>query len=379
MLPGVPYEFYASQSGVEPKYLYTITQHQLQLFTNSVGYQDGYDYDDYAKAFFESNSGLTPKENYSEYQHALAYFNSVSVPAQWVQELIINLGANTLMSVTLQDTLDSLNDTAFSTFDALDFQAVYIQITDTFTGTIRFEVSNDGINWVTKNLVSAGGASATQSTAVGIWSGDIGARYFRVIMSAYTTGTATVTVAFSAQSQANNLASQTISGAVTIGAAATSIGKAEDAVHASGDVGVPSLGVRQPATPAIPTSAAGDYSYVLVDSEGKQLPSGQGAPETAFQSYTNLTAVTNVALRAAGAAGIRNYLKDIVLDNTGAAAARVIIQDGTTTIFSATVPASSTLTHTFTQPVRGTAATALNAQLGAAGTVSVTASGFLGV
>lgn len=288
------------------------------------------------------------------------------------------------MAVTRQDTLDSLNDIAFDTFDALEYQSVAVQITGTFTGTISFQVSNDGVNWRAKTLVEAGGTIATTTNGMGVWSADVGARFFRLAMTSFTTGSATVLIEYSKMSQSNNAASQAVSGNVgvtslTPGTTGTSLGKAEDAAHASGDTGIATWGVRQPATPAVPTSAAGDYSYILVDSEGKQIPSGQGAPETAFQSYTALTATTNVALRAAGGAGIRNYVKDLVLDNTGASAARVIVQDGTTTIFSATIPASSSVMYSFGQPLRGTAATALNAQLGATGTVSVTASGFLGV
>lgn len=163
------------------------------------------------------------------------------------------------------------------------------------------------------------------------------------------------------------------------GSGTGSIAKAEDAAHASGDLGVPMWGVRQAATPAAPASAAGDYSFIAVDREGKMIPSGQGAPEVSFQSYTNLTTTADVAIRAAGAAGIRNYVTDVILDNTGAAAARVLIKDGSTVIFSATVPAGSTLAFGFHNPIFGAAATALNAALGAAGTVSVTLSGYLGV
>lgn len=55
---------------------------------------------------------------------------------------------------------------------------------------------------------------------------------------------------------------------VTPGVAATSLGKAEDAVHASGDVGVMSLAVRNDAAAAL-TSADGDYSPIAVDSAGR--------------------------------------------------------------------------------------------------------------
>lgn len=55
---------------------------------------------------------------------------------------------------------------------------------------------------------------------------------------------------------------------VTPGTAATNLGKAEDAAHTSGDVGVMALGVRNDAA-AVRTSADGDYSPVSTDSAGR--------------------------------------------------------------------------------------------------------------
>lgn len=52
------------------------------------------------------------------------------------------------------------------------------------------------------------------------------------------------------------------------GTGATSLGKAEDAAHASGDTGVMALGVRNDNVSVLPASANGDYSYISVDSRG---------------------------------------------------------------------------------------------------------------
>jgi hypothetical protein len=54
---------------------------------------------------------------------------------------------------------------------------------------------------------------------------------------------------------------------VTPGTAATNLGKAEDAVHASGDVGVMALAVRNDAATAL--AANGDYIPITTDSTGK--------------------------------------------------------------------------------------------------------------
>lgn len=163
------------------------------------------------------------------------------------------------------------------------------------------------------------------------------------------------------------------------GSGTSSIAKAEDAVHASGDLGVYVLGVRAPTTPAIPTSAAGDYGSILVDQEGKLIVSGTGGPETTWDAIVDLTATTDAAIAAAPAAGIRRYVTDITLSNTGAAAVTVNIKDGATRKFARIVPANSSVDVSLKTPIRLTAATALNGALSVAGTVTVFAAGYLGV
>lgn len=62
-----------------------------------------------------------------------------------------------------------------------------------------------------------------------------------------------------------------VQGTVTAlpGVSATSLGKAEDAVFTTGDVGVMALGVRQDSGTANFTSANGDYSPISVDYNGR--------------------------------------------------------------------------------------------------------------
>ena len=170
-------------------------------------------------------------------------------------------------------------------------------------------------------------------------------------------------------------------GQLEIGSAVGSAGyaKLEDAAAASGDMGVFTLGVRAPATPVAATSAAGDYGAFLVDAEGKTIVDLHAAPELTRQGRVDFTAITDLPLLTAGAAGIRTYITDLTVENTGAAAARFLLRDGTTTIWSCTVPAGSTLVRSWGTALRGTAATAWNGQLGAAGTVTVSVSGFSGV
>lgn len=280
------------------------------------------------------------------------------------------------------NVLDVLNEVVGNDVDCLNYQSVMVQVAGTWTGTITFEVSNDATNWVIKSLVpSNGGGPASTTTAVGVWSGDVGARYFRARLSTLGTGAATVIVMFSSVSQSNNIGTQTIAGSVSVaGSGSTSAAKLEDVAAASGDMGIFVLGVRAPATPIAPTSAAGDYGSIMVDDEGKLLSAGTGNSTQTRQARVDYTTTSDVALLATAGATLRNYITTITIENTGAAAARFLLRDVTTTVWSVTVPAGSTHTITFDQPLRPAAVnTAWNGQLGAAGTVSVSVSGYAGI
>lgn len=292
------------------------------------------------------------------------------------------IGARDHVILSVSGTVGALSDTFGDTLNLDAIQSVAVQISGNLVGTITFQVSNDKTNWLTKTLYTPAGASATAPTGAGIWIGDLGARYFRANVTAYTSGTANITLYGTSESQNSGVSSVAVAGNVATTMAASATGspvKLEDAVHASGDAGVLTLGVRVPTTPAAATSAAGDYGSVAIDSEGKQLLSGQGAPETSWASHTALTTTSDVSVKVAGAAGIRNYITDIQIDNTGASPVRVILRDGTTNIWSATVPANASYDSQLKTPIRGTAATVVNAQLGAAGTATLTLAGFIGV
>lgn len=52
---------------------------------------------------------------------------------------------------------------------------VALQLTGTWTGTVTFEATVDGLTWVTFNLVpSASATAASTATSNGVWSGNCG-------------------------------------------------------------------------------------------------------------------------------------------------------------------------------------------------------------
>jgi hypothetical protein len=90
-------------------------------------------------------------------------------------------------------TAGVLNADLVPATDVAQFAIVSVQIAGTFSGTLTFQGSNDNATWVSVllNNASAASAPATASTGAGLFTGPIPFRYFRVRMTAYTSGTAT--------------------------------------------------------------------------------------------------------------------------------------------------------------------------------------------
>lgn len=83
-------------------------------------------------------------------------------------------------------------------------------------------------------------------------------------------------------------------GTVTPGTAATSLGKAEDAAHSSGDVGVFALGVRQDTATQL-AGTDGDYSPLITDASGRLHTIASLAASQTLATVTTVATVTNVA------------------------------------------------------------------------------------
>ena len=99
------------------------------------------------------------------------------------------------------------------------------------------------------------------------------------------------------------------------GVTATSIGKAEDAVHGSGDVGVMSLAVRKDV--AATQAADGDYTPLLTDDEGKlhTVDSAVATIAAAVANSNGTTTKPGSGLLIAGSSG--THLEPLLTDTTG--------------------------------------------------------------
>lgn len=143
-------------------------------------------------------------------------------------------------------------------------------------------------------------------------------------------------------------------GTVTPGSAAANLGKAEDAVHASGDVGVQVLAVRRD-TLASSTSANGDYATFSVDSVGALWTRIAGVTTVVLSGSTRGRPIQITGTNTAGANTLHTATTTagqldrlfIDLTNTSNAAVLVTIEFGTTGTaneLKILVPANATIT-----------------------------------
>lgn len=111
------------------------------------------------------------------------------------------------------------------------------------------------------------------------------------------------------------------------GTGATNLGKAEDAGHTTGDVGVFALGVRND-TLASTTNASADFSQLSTDTSGIVMTAGAPrALKGTFQvQLSNTTTETTIL---AATASTYHDLYGLILANTGATTTKVSIRDDT--------------------------------------------------
>lgn len=170
--------------------------------------------------------------------------------------------------------------------------------------------------------------------------------------------------------------------AVVPGTGATNLGKAEDAVHANGDVGVQVLAVRRD-TLASSTSANGDYATFSVDSVGALWTRLAGMTTIALSGstrgrpiqLTGTTSGTAVTLHTATTTAGQIDRLFIDLTNTSASAVVVTIEFGTTGVgneIDVTVPANATVRAVDGSVIGGAATDTVRAYATAANVINVT-------
>lgn len=111
----------------------------------------------------------------------------------------------------------ALNADLFSG-DLSAWGSVLIQILGTFVGTVTFQASNDGANWVSTSAINVSQAGyVTTATGVGCFVIPINSAYVRARLTAYTSGTVTAVAFLSPEGQ--DISPATISANATLVAA----------------------------------------------------------------------------------------------------------------------------------------------------------------
>jgi len=269
-------------------------------------------------------------------------------------------------------------NTVLLNIDCLRFRSLSIQaVSIGTTGVVTPEWSNDGTNWVAATITTAAGATATTLNAAGLWQTPVFARYFRLRLSTATTaGTTTLAVAAYSQGAAL-LPTQPVSGSVTVSGTVTASGTVGTAAEDAAASGNPVMAAGVARTANAPTTlVAGDVVRHTMTSGGALVVKQYAPMQVEFAASLALTTTTAAQIVAAGAAGIRNHLTSFWAINTGGAVVDLIILDGATERARYPLPINAPVPVTFPTGLLTTAATALNANLSAAGTVRANFTGY---
>lgn len=239
-----------------------------------------------------------------------------------------------------------------------------LDIRGTFVGTVVVEgTMNGGTNWLALNFLPGGAFSGfnpiASATAVGnfLLSGLSGFTDVRVRCSAYTSGTITGTFT------------------LTEDAHAVAVAVNGTAAHGSTISGNPVRGGARAVTAnptAVTTGQTADLISTLV---GVQINKLFSIPNLDWQyagPVAGLTTAADTAAKAAGAAGIKNYVTGMTVQNNSATATEFQVKDNATVIWRCLCPANMPVTNIqFPTPLQGTAATVLNVQAVTAASVVI--------
>jgi len=149
-------------------------------------------------------------------------------------------------------------------------------------------------------------------------------------------------------------------GAVVPGTGATNLGKAEDAAHGDGDVGVMALAIRDDTIGAM-SGTEHDYEPLHTNKNGALYV--ETVPGAAwYANYDGTAAQTNYQLKAAPGAGLSLYVTDIMVTNDSTAAITIKFLDGsggTNLTGTHKVPTDGGFVLNLRTPIKLTANTAL--------------------
>lgn len=128
--------------------------------------------------------------------------------------------------------------------------------------------------------------------------------------------------------QNSSILAQPVSSVITIQQANSIVGTyAEDSAHTTADKGVFGLGIRNDAVASL-VSADLEYIGHSHDSAGRTLIRPFAPEEARVEGYISLTNTSVTTLVAAAGTGLKNYITDVWIANTGSVTTLVTFSSG---------------------------------------------------
>lgn len=292
-----------------------------------------------------------------------------------------------------------VNPSSANATDVSPYQSATVQVTSTGTGgSFIFEGSNDNTNFIAlpvwnKTVITGTPITAaiTASASQIVYAFPVDFQYVRLRIATTITGGSIQ--AFSifkqaswtpgtfqvAQATGSNLNVAVASGTVTTVSTVTSLTTLANGqtAHSSASTGSPVRVGGRVNTALDTTLVQGDASDLFMTDAGQTITKPFGAATNDWQASSGTTPLatnTSTALKAAGAASIRNYVTGLqVWNNSATVSTTISILDGASVIWTGYAPATTAalavvpIEVVFLTPLKGTAATAMNIQCGTTG------------
>lgn len=114
----------------------------------------------------------------------------------------------------------------------------------------------------------------------------------------------------------------------------------EDAASADGDKGLMVLGIRNDTIASV-VGADKDYTTFAMDSAGRLLVKPFAPEESRLSAVSSVVSSSITSLFPAAGAGLRNYLTDLMVTNSGATTALITFTDGDASVIGRTIAPST--------------------------------------
>lgn len=258
----------------------------------------------------------------------------------------------------------SANNTDIFSGDVSQYRFASIQVGGTFVATVSFQVSNDGNNWVANTMynVSASTSFSGGATSPAIFAGVVSGKFFRVRITAYTSGIVSLNLLLY-KNPPNNTSSAGLvatTGTTTVSGNVTSVGTVIHDAVLSGSVAPTIIGASARTANYTPVGNS-DAAQLVCSTVGALVVSPYSIPDLYINgTLPAMTGTSDVAVLGAGGAGIRNYVTGGIIANNSATATLVEIKDGTIVMARVFSPANQTIDFNLQVPLRSTANTGVN-------------------